>query len=197
MNSIEQITHAFIAHSLNYYQLTHEATPQIVIDLTTDPIKAQFGDITCNAPLVLAKVIGKNPRVIAQELAKTFKHTGVENIEVAGPGFINITLTPEVMQQTLIELYEADEQFFKLDTHAPRHNYSLEFVSANPTGPMHLGHGRNAIIGDVLGNILRFLGHTVIKEFYINDAGSQITKLGTSLRIRVEQLCGHDIPIPD
>ena len=87
--------------------------------------------------------------------------------------------------------------FFKPDTLEKKYNYSLEFVSANPTGPLHFGHGRGGIIGDVLGNVLRFVGHNVTKEFYINDAGNQIQKLGESFKVRCLQAAGMDATIPE
>ena len=89
------------------------------------------------------------------------------------------------------------EQFFTLEEDTPKHRYDIEFVSANPTGPLHLGHGRGAIIGDVLGNILKFLGHKVAKEFYINDAGNQIKKLGISFKMRCQQALGIDAELPE
>ena len=150
-----------------------------------------------NAAMVLAKLREKNPREIAQEIITQFQHPYIQKIEIAGPGFLNAFFTPKAFHDLAAELYTKKENFFKLEQDASKHQYNIEFVSANPTGPLHLGHGRGAIIGDVLANVLKFLGHHVTKEFYINDAGNQIYKLGVSLKIRCEQALGIEALIPE
>lgn len=192
--SITSISQAFLNHIIQTYNLTPEDSASIVISLNTDAQKQQFGDLSTNAALMLAKKLQKSPRDLAQELIKTFIHPEVIKIDIAGPGFINITCSLATFQKTLVELQAHGADYFRGDGSK---NYSLEYVSANPTGPLHIGHGRGAIIGDVLGNILRFVGHTVTKEFYINDAGAQIQKLGNSFKIRCEQLCGKDTQLPE
>ena len=136
-------------------------------------------------------------RTIAEKIVNEFKHVYVEKLEIAGPGFLNAYITPTAFNDLAKEVISKKESFFKLDEDAPKHRYNIEFVSANPTGPLHLGHGRGAIIGDVLANILKFLGHTVIKEFYTNDAGNQINKLGLSFKVRCEQILGIDSVLPE
>lgn len=194
MNSIEHIS-----DSLKKYieqHITSEKIAGLEIVVNSDPQKQQFGDISTNAPLVLAKLLKKNPRSIGEHIITHFKHPLVDHLALAGAGFINIFLTLPAFQQLGREMEEQGALFFKLPDNIKRETYNIEFVSANPTGPLHLGHGRGGIIGDVLGNILTFIGHNVTKEFYINDAGSQIQKLGLSLKIRVEQQLGLAVELP-
>ena len=179
------------------YRLSDATVSNLEINLNSDAQKQQFGDITTNAALILSKELAQQPRALAQEIQQHFAHEWIERIEIAGPGFINIFLTQEAFHHSARQLFQGNQDFFKLDTHAPRYNYNIEFVSANPTGPLHIGHGRGGIIGDVLGNVLHFLGHIVTKEFYINDAGSQIQKLGMSFKIRCQQLCGVEVTLPE
>lgn len=197
MNILEQITTALLAHVQATFNLTAHDVQAIDVTLNVDAQKVQFGDVTTNAALILAQQLQQNPRAIAQQITSTFTHNYIKTIEIAGPGFINFFLTPQAFMQLAHDLFEQENSFFKLDSSFPKHNYNIEFVSANPTGPLHLGHGRGGIIGDVLGNIVRFLGHAVTKEFYINDAGVQIQKLGNSFKIRCEQLLGSNKQIPE
>lgn len=162
--------------------------------LTTDDQKQQFGDITCNAALMLAKELKTSPREVATRIVQNFNYPAIKKMDIAGPGFINIFLTDDAFRTIAQELREQKGTFFKHPTHD---KINIEFVSANPTGPLHLGHGRGGIIGDVLANILSFLGTPVTKEHYINDAGSQMNKLGNSLAIRCKQLNGHTIELPE
>jgi len=195
--SITTVSQAFLDHCKAVYNLTADDRATIDISLNTDAAKQQFGDISTNAALILAKRLQKNPREVAQELTKAFLHPHVSKIEIAGPGFINLFCTLEAFQQTLTELHTYGADYFKLPATSKKQRYCVEYVSANPTGPLHIGHGRGAIIGDVLSNIIRFIGHDVTKEFYINDAGAQIQKLGNSFKIRCEQLCGKESQLPE
>ena len=137
------------------------------------------------------------PVAVAKKIQESFKNEFVDHVEIAGPGFINIFLTDDAFQELTNQLTLLKDTFFTLDAGEPHLSYSIEFVSANPTGPLHIGHGRGGIIGDVLGRILSFLGHTVTKEFYINDAGAQMVKLGISFKIRCEQQAGIDVSLPE
>jgi len=189
MNSIEHIQQAFVAHVKATLVLEDESLlAQCQLQLNVDETKQEFGDVTTSIAMVLARPLQRSPRDIAQALIKDFSHPLVEKVEIAGPGFINIYLTEETISLVAKELFEQKESFFKPDNLEKKYNYSLEFVSANPTGPLHFGHGRGGIIGDVLGNLLGFIGHNVTKEFYVNDAGSQIYKLGESFKIRCFRL---------
>lgn len=192
MNSIEQIQHSFSS----YLKQTFGVDVTNPFTINTDTAKSAFGDLNSNAAMTIAKQIGRNPREIAQGIIKNFNHPFIEKLEIAGAGFINVWLTQGALQSLATDAFSSKESFFRPD-HIKQYSYSLEFVSANPTGPLHLGHGRGGIIGDVLGNVLRFIGHQVNKEFYINDAGSQIQKLGMSLKIRCQQIAGLDAVLPE
>ncbi|HEV2916871.1 MAG TPA: arginine--tRNA ligase [Candidatus Babeliales bacterium] len=196
MNCIESIKKAFVDHIKSHYPLDSEILRQIELTINTDERKQAFGDITTNSALILAPIINQQPRVIASQLAQGFTHLLVERTEVAGPGFINIVLKSAAWATLAKELFETDTLFFKPeDKQLPMVN--IEFVSANPTGPLHFGHGRGGILGDVLAKVLRFVGYVVNTEFYINDAGAQIEKLGNSFKIRCQQAAGMDIQMPE
>lgn len=169
------------------------------ITLNLDKPK-EFGDLNCSAALALAKERKKPPREIAQELKEKFEQAlagDVEKIEIAGAGFLNITLKKETWQKILEELLSLKKDFYALTEAEPKHKFLLEFVSANPTGPLHLGHGRGGIIGDVLTNVLNFLGHTANKEYYINNAGNQMVILARSLKARCLQQLDRDAQLPE
>ena len=195
MNTLDQIQHAFLQKIKELFSF--DQLHAITIDSNDDPKKQNFGDLSSNAPLIIAKILGENPRAVAQKIIANFAHTAVERMEIAGPGFINFFLTQPALHTIGAELFTHEETFFKRDPKAEKTFYNVEFVSANPTGPLHLGHGRNGILGDVLGNILLFIGHHVTKEFYINDAGAQMQKLGISLKVRCQQQLGQAAEIPE
>ena len=197
MNAIEQLQQTFNTYLQKQFNLDQHTATRCRLELNVDENKQAFGNLNTTAALVLANIVGRSPREIAQEIATSFKHAFIQKIDIAGPGFLNIFLTQNTFQNLSQELFTANESFFKPDQLAKKYNVSLEFVSANPTGPLHFGHGRGGIIGDVLGNVLRFLGHTVTKEFYINDVGSQIKKLGASFKIRCLQIAGSNIQLPE
>ena len=197
MNCIEQIQEAFASYLKKTFSIEEQTVSSTRFALNVDENKQQFGDLSSNAPMVIAKIINKNPRDIASQIITEFKHPHIKQLDIAGPGFLNATLQSDAVKMLAHELYTQKQEFFQLKQNIKKHNYSIEFVSANPTGPLHFGHGRGGIIGDVLGNILTFLGHTVTKEFYINDAGSQMQKLGTSLKIRCLQELGETVELPE
>lgn len=195
MNSIDIIHQELQQFLLTEFQLTTQ--PAVDITLNVDAAKQQFGDITTNAAMILAKQLGMNPKQVAERIIQNFSNSNIEKIEIAGPGFINMHLTLPAIATLSQDLFNQKNQFFSLSQTITPKKYNIEFVSANPTGPLHLGHGRGGIIGDVLGNILRLVGHTVTKEFYINDAGSQIQKLGNSFKIRCLQESGIIVELPE
>lgn len=197
MNIIEQIQHSFITFIAQTFNIAQSALPYGIFTLNIDEQKQEFGTINSNIAMILAKQLGKAPREIAQHIVQGFKNEHVQKIEIAGPGFINFFLKPEVFKAIAHDVLTQGESFFKLDPQSPKRFFNLEFVSANPTGPLHLGHGRGGIIGDVLGNVLNLLGHKVTREFYINDAGSQIEKLGQSFKARCLQALGKDAQVPE
>lgn len=195
-NPFESVQKAFLAHLTKTYSIPAEQCASFSMTINDDQKKQGFGDLSSNAALIVAKQVGKNPRHIAEECVQSFIHPAVLQITVAGPGFINFTLTDEAFALCSQSLFKDTKAFFVPSDLKP-HHYSIEFVSANPTGPLHIGHGRGGIIGDVVGNVLTFLGHTVTKEFYVNDAGKQIATLGMSLKIRCQQLLGDSVEMPE
>jgi len=196
MNIIDQISSKLKKYLIDTFDISSTDLDNLDITLNTDEQRQQFDDIIANAAFILSKKVGKNPRELAETVIKEFSHPAIEKIEIAGPGFLNLYLKPETYVQLLQELTEQQEQFFKPENIKTK-QFNIEFVSANPTGPLHFGHGRGAIIGDVLGNIASFVGHPVTKEFYINDAGLQIQKLGESFKARCYQELGKKLTIPE
>ena len=147
------------------------------------PRRAEFGDYSTNAALLLAPRLGPPPREIAQRLGEAVGERLGESLvrfEVAGPGFLNLFLADSWLERALAEVLAAGEAFGTAGAPAPE-RVLVEFVSANPTGPMHVGHARNAAYGDALARMLAAYGHRVEREFYVNDAGSQVGKLGESI----------------
>ncbi|CAK7011970.1 MAG: Arginine--tRNA ligase [Desulfovibrio sp.] len=162
------------------------------------PRDKSFGDIATNIALLLAKEVKKNPREFAQEVADTLKHKSmaVSSVTVDGPGFINITLTPAFWHET-IRMTERHGAAFGSSTIGGNKKIQVEYVSANPTGPLHIGHGRGAAIGDSLARVLRFAGYNVETEYYINDAGRQMRLLGLSVWLRVQELAQKNVTWPE
>jgi len=197
MNPITHIQTAFSTFLQKTFGINEQLAHSCNFILNVEPSRQEFGDLNSNAAMVLAKHLSRNPREIAQEISNNFKHHAITKIEIAGPGFLNAFLSTQALHDLAADLITKKEAFFRIEEDAPKHRYDIEFVSANPTGPLHLGHGRGAIIGDVLGNILKFLGHEVVKEFYINDAGNQINKLGLSFKVRCQQALGIDAELPE
>ncbi len=204
MNVISRIKQEVLTLASQAFGIDVSNVKNIELKLNVDRKEKGFGDISFNGALLLARELKKNPRELAQTFVQALQEssseilkTYVKESSIAGPGFINITLTKQAWQESLLELFEQKEDYFALDQDAKKLRYLIEFVSANPTGPLHLGAGRNGIIGDVLGNVLKFLGHDVHKEYYINDAGNQIKLLGKSLYARCLQALGEDSAIPE
>ncbi len=196
MNLIEQLHQEFLVYLANTFSVSQEQTASIQFSINCDEQKRTFGDISTNAALILAKAHKQNPVSLAQTIQNNFKNSSVERIEIAGPGFLNFFLGQETMTALAKNLFTQERNFFKNDLLSPQ-TVNIEFVSANPTGPLHLGHGRGGIIGDVLGNIMEFVGHKVTKEFYINDAGAQIKKLGASFKARCLQALDLPAELPE
>ncbi|QQR54045.1 arginine--tRNA ligase [bacterium] len=196
MSSIAALRNAFGDFIKSKYACSAEHLKQCNLILNTDYSKKQFGDLSSNAPLILAKLLGRNPLDIGQEIKNEFAHEYIEKKEIAGAGFFNIFLAKKSFIELAQDLFEHPTNLFK-HTLQQKLKISIEYVSANPTGPLHFGHGRGGIIGDVLANVLTFLGHNVTKEFYVNDAGTQIEKLAMSLIIRCQQELGIEATLPE
>ncbi len=156
------------------------------------PRDAAHGDLAVNAAMVLAKPMGQNPRQLAiQLMGELAADPDIAETEVAGPGFLNLRLAPGYWAGFLAGVVRAGDQFGRGVSGKGKVN--VEYVSANPTGPMHVGHCRGAVVGDALANILAFAGHDVTKEYYINDAGAQVDVLARSAHLRYLEALGRDI----
>ena len=162
------------------------------------PRDAAYGDLATNAAMALAKDAGLKPRDLAERLAAELgKLPQITKVEVAGPGFINMTLDPSVWRQALRAALLAGPDFGRSDI-GRSEAVNVEYVSANPTGPMHVGHCRGAVFGDALANLLAFAGYAVTREYYVNDAGAQVDALARSAYLRYREALGENIgPIPE
>jgi len=156
------------------------------------------GDFSTNMALVLAGIEKKNPREIAAQVVERLKNVQelIERVEIAGPGFVNVTIKESVWQQLLKEIDDQQESYGRSDFGGNR-RVMVEFVSANPTGPLSIGHGRQAILGDGIARLLEATGHDVYREYYYNDAGRQMRVLGESVRARYLELLGRDHEFPE
>lgn len=169
-------------------ELGHDWPSKAIIDTPKDK---KFGDLASNCALVLAKSVGKNPRALAEELASILRASSpdIAETEVAGPGFLNVRFSHSYWQSGIQRVEAAGDKFGSSNVGQGR-KAQVEFVSANPTGPLHIGHGRGAAVGDSLARIMRFAGYDVEAEYYINDAGKQMRTLGRSIWLRVQELAG-------
>ncbi|MBC7151993.1 MAG: arginine--tRNA ligase [Rhizobium sp.] len=163
---------------------------RIVVEPPRDP---SHGDAATNAAMVLAKALGTNPRALAEVIGEKLKEDGdIAEVSVAGPGFINIRLSTGYWQRLLATIITEGTDFGRSTLGRDR-KVNVEYVSANPTGPMHVGHCRGAVVGDALANLLAFAGYDVAKEYYINDAGAQIEVLARSVFLRYREALGEKI----
>lgn len=163
---------------------------RVVVEPTRDPA---HGDLAINAAMVLAKEAGTNPRALAALLVEELgRDPDVVKADIAGPGFINLTLQPAVFTGILKSAIEAGLDHGR-GALRPDPKINVEYVSANPTGPMHVGHGRGAVFGDALSSLLAFAGHAVSREYYINDAGAQVDVLARSAFLRYREALGEEI----
>lgn len=165
------------------------------------PKVAAHGDLACNVAMQLARQLKKNPRAIATELIERIQSLPqskelIESFEIAGPGFINMRLSQQAKTFAIREVLRLGSDFGKNKDHADE-SILIEYVSANPTGPLHLGHARQGALGDVLSNLMRTQGWNVCREFYYNDAGVQIQTLTESVRLRIKELLGETITFPE
>ena len=170
-----------------------ETLPEIALEV---PPKKEFGDFATNFAMQSAKIFRTSPRKIAEEIKARISSDLFERIEIAGAGFMNFYLKSDVIYRELKKIYDAGKNFGHLRN---RNNVTIqiEYVSANPTGLLHVGHGRGAAAGSAIINIMRAAGYNVESEYYINDAGNQMDKLALSVNARYLQLHGQDIPFPE
>jgi arginyl-tRNA synthetase len=163
---------------------------RVAVEPPRDP---SHGDVATNAAMVLAKALGTNPRALADEISQVLQRDAdIDRVTVAGPGFINMKLSSGYWQRTLSEMISAGEKYGHSDLGKSK-KVNVEFVSANPTGPMHVGHCRGAVVGDSVANLLAFIGYDVTREYYINDAGAQIEVLARSVFLRYREALGETI----
>ncbi|MBX2804653.1 MAG: arginine--tRNA ligase, partial [Hyphomicrobiales bacterium] len=166
--------------------------------MTVEPPRdASHGDIASNAAMIFAKPAGMPPRDLAAHFVQSFSNDpDVAKAEIAGPGFINLTLIKSYWPNFLRSVLTAGEDFGRSDM-GGREPVNVEFVSANPTGPMHVGHCRGAVFGDALANLLDHAGYKVTREYYVNDAGAQVDVLARSAYLRYREALGETIEIPE
>ena len=163
---------------------------RVTVEPTRDP---SHGDMATNAAMVLAKPAKKNPKQLAEEIAANLRADPlIAKADVAGPGFINLTLKPEAWLNALRQVLQQGNDFGRATVGAGE-KINVEYVSANPTGPMHIGHCRGAVFGDALASLLTFTGHDVTREYYINDAGAQVDVLARSAFLRYREALGESI----
>src|SRR6185312_8147883 len=186
-------------------KIRHEILPELMADgrlpreislkgLTVEPPRdPKHGDISANAALVISKSANMKPRDVAEMIAARFRaDPEITRVEVAGPGFINLTLADRFWHERLREILRAGTRYGDAMIGAG-HRINVEFVSANPTGPMHVGHGRGAVVGDALASLLQKAGFDVTREYYVNDAGAQVDVLARSAYLRYREALGETI----
>ncbi len=187
---------------LTAVQKAHEKgaipSPEVPPFVIEEPKTEAHGDLSANMAMVMAGVQKMAPRKIAEIIiANMSDPEGIlARTEIAGPGFINFFIRPAAWLPVLLRIHEQDTRYGASDMGKGR-KVQVEFVSANPTGPLHVGHGRGAAVGDVTANILAFCGYDVQREYYINDSGRQISTLGRSVYVRYLQLCGREMEFPE
>ncbi len=173
--------------------LAQEITPNITIDRTRDP---QHGDFASNLALMLAKQVNTNPRQLAEKLIAALpQDAAIVKVELAGPGFINFFIDPTAQYQVIKQIHDQGPKFGLSNVGAGK-KVQVEFVSANPTGPLHVGHGRGAAYGSAVADLLQATGFDVHREYYVNDAGRQMDILATSIWLRYLEECGEVVHFP-
>jgi len=174
--------------------------PALEIAFTVEaPRDPRNGDFAVNAAMVLAKPAGRPPRELAQGLVEEIRAVdggrSIESIDIAGPGFVNLKLRPEAWLAGLSEVERQGDRYGRTEVGKGK-RVNVEFVSANPTGPMHVGHGRNAVTGDAVASLLDWTGHTVVREYYVNDFGAQVQTLARSVHLRYQEILGRTVAMP-
>lgn len=191
---LEQLISAAVQSSLEDGSLELSEVPKPSLERPRD---VSNGDWASTLAMRCAKMAHKNPREIAQIIVDHLPaNSYISSAEIAGPGFINIKLTPVAFQSVVAEVRTRRDEYGKAPAVSAR-PINLEYVSANPTGPMHVGHGRWAALGDATARVLRHAGYEVSEEFYINDHGVQMDVFGRSISVRYLQLLGHDVEMPE
>lgn len=198
MNAVEQLQQSIKDALQKAVDATGLAGDQSVSIHLEAPRDKANGDYATNVAMQLTKIAKQNPRAIAEQILEKLETEGtsIESVEIAGPGFLNIRTKKDYLQQVINTAFTAGTAFGRSDT-GEGEKVQVEFVSANPTGDLHLGHARGASVGDSLCNVLDFAGYDVSREYYINDAGNQIHNLALSLEARYFQALGQDRDMPE
>lgn len=192
--SLESVLYQALKAAVEVGELPLNEIPQPSLER---PREEGHGDWACTIAMRLAKAAHMNPRAIAQVIVDHLPANNlVESFEIAGPGFINLSLTNASFQAVVSEARQQGSDFGKSELSEPC-KVNLEYVSANPTGPMHVGHGRWAALGDAIARVMRHAGYSVDEEFYINDQGNQMNVFGNSVVVRYQQLLGQDVEMPE
>ena len=192
--SLESVLYQALKAAVEAGELPLNEIPQPSLER---PREEGHGDWACTIAMRLAKAAHMNPRAIAQVIVDHLPANNlVESFEIAGPGFINLTLTNASFQAVVSEARQQGSDFGKSEL-SESCKVNLEYVSANPTGPMHVGHGRWAALGDAIARVMRHAGYSVDEEFYINDQGNQMNVFGNSIVVRYQQLLGQDVEMPE
>ena len=192
---LEKVVDEAIAAAIADGTLSMDEVPEAGLERPRDP---ENGDWASTVAMRSAKLAHANPRVIADAIvAHLPENDVVKSAEVAGPGFINFRLTDSVLQGVVARIREERGDFGRGTIAQDERKVNLEYISANPTGPMHVGHGRWAALGDAMARIMRHAGYDVYEEFYVNDHGTQMDVFGNSIAVRYLQLLGHDVEMPE
>ena len=193
--AIKIIIHDALEKARQAGELELSPFPEIVVEKPKDE---KMGDFSTNVAMTLARSERKNPKVIAESVARYIKNGSnyLSQVEIAGPGFINLKMSNEFFLERLKNAVKQGDGFGQTDV-GQGTKVVIEFVSANPTGPLHVGHGRGAAVGDALGRILKKAGYDLSTEYYINDVGNQMNFLGRSTWLRYRELLGEAIEFPD
>ena len=190
--SIKKELQEIIKESLKKNNISFEDN-KIIIETPKD---TTFGDYSTNIALLLTKQLKKSPQEIAKMISESIDNRIINKVEIAGPGFINIYLTKERLFQEINTIIKEDKKYGKSSI-GNNKKINIEYVSANPTGTLHIGHGRGATYGDNLSRIMSYCGYDVTREYYINDAGNQMNNLGISIKERYKEICGLDCNLPE
>jgi len=186
---------SIIKQSLQQFDLSDDDIPEIQIEKPNQP---EHGDAASNIAMNLASVLKMNPRKIAEQIVEGLEYDkqNIQSVEIAGPGFINFRYAENYLFDELADILSEGSTFGKSDSLKGK-RILVEFVSANPTGPLTVGHGRNAVLGDTVANLLEWSGADVDREYYFNNAGRQMRMLGESVRARYLQLLDQDAELPE
>ena len=192
---VEEVVDAALSAAVADGSLPLEEVPAAALERPRD---AANGDWASTVALRAAKAAHMKPRDVAEAVVAHLPENDlIASTEIAGPGFVNIRLTNAALASVIAEARREGMDFGRGEAPANAGRINLEYVSANPTGPMHVGHGRWAALGDSMARVLRHAGFDVSEEFYINDHGTQMDNFGRSVSVRYEQLCGRDVPMPE